>query len=178
MWLVICASLLLTCHPAFAEWDWQPYSSPDGVFTAIFPVEPTKTQDTLETNAGQVQYHSITADVENGQIVMGLAYNEFSDEVELSDPKTVLDGGRDGAISNLKGQLVAETELMLSGYPGREFTITAGEGDNELFYHTRVFLIERRLYQLQVVRVGPCPLDVSDVIKFFAAFKLTQANPS
>jgi len=172
----VSMTCLMLCQSAFADWDWQAYASPDGTFTAIFPASTSQTQNTLETNAGQVQYHSITSDVENGQIVMGIAYNEFSDQMELGAPQTVLDGGRDGAVANLKGQLISETELTFHGHPGREFTISAGKGDSKLFYHTRVFLVDRRLYQLQVVRVGQSPLDISDVVKFFAGFELAQTN--
>ena len=44
----------------------------------------------------------------------------------------------------------------------------------KLFYHTRVILIEQRLYQMQVVRVGDAPVDIADVVRFFASFETLQ----
>jgi len=178
MTMKFLASMLLltmmTTSTQAAEWPWQPFESNKGAFKAEFPGEPTATHDTIKTEAGDIAYHSYMTEVEGGSIAMGVSYNEYSDAVLKADPKVVLDGGRDGAMSNLNGKLISETDISLNGHPGREFTVTAGKGDSKLFYHTRVFLVKKKLYQLQVVRVGQTPLDAADVVRFFASFKLTN----
>lgn len=105
---------------------------------------------------------------------MGVSYNDYPKDIQKKPSKELLDSGRDGAVENLNGKLLAEADFTFQGYPGREFSIIAGQGENRIFYLTRVFIVGSRMYQLQVMRLGGEPLDVEEVTKFFAAFEVTE----
>jgi hypothetical protein len=111
------------------------------------------------------------SELDNGNIAFGVAYNDYPQDVLQADPQKVLAGGRDGAKENLKGTLVSETPITFQGHPGLEFTIVGEVQGQRLFYHSRLLLVNARLYQLQIVRVGDSPIDVADAVRFFSSFE-------
>ncbi len=173
--LLYCLAFFSLTASLFAD-DWVTYRSPDGAFTAEFPAAPTKETKTIETDIGKIPYTTVMAELYDGQVAFGVAYNVYPEEIRQANPQSVLDGARDGATESLKGKLVGETRLTIDGYPGREFTIVKEKGDEKMFFHARIFLIDRRLYQLQVVRVGEHPVDIADVVRFMAQFKPEKRN--
>lgn len=171
----LSALALFVCIGSANAADWQPFSSPKANFRAEFPARPQESVQQLETALGTIPYTTYMSEIENGNLAFGVAYNDYPEEVLQADPEAILDGGRDGAKQNLQGNVVSEITLNYKGHLGREFTIVGEVQGQKLFYHTRVFLIGTRLYQLQVVRVGDTPVDVADVVRFFSSFE--QINP-
>ncbi len=169
--------LLLTCllvTGPIDDWEWTTIDSAQGKFKASFPSVPVESNDVIKTDLGEIQYHQLMSETANGQIAMGVSFNDYPEQILNQPAKDLLDGGRDGAVKNLNGKLIAELEISLSGNPGREFTVQGGEGESRLFYHTRVYLVGTRMYQLQVIRIGDTPLDAEAVVKFFSSFELTN----
>ncbi len=166
----VCVLLLSLCGPVSAL-EWTPFSNPKANFRAVFPAQPQESVQSIETELGPIPYTTFMSEIDNGNIAFGVAYNDYPVAVQKADPQVVLDGGRDGAVENLKGTLVSETRLTFKGHPGREFTILGEVQGKKLFYHTRIFLVEARLYQLQIVRVGDTPIDVADAVRFFSSFE-------
>lgn len=167
------ATLLWLAAPVTAQ-EWVPFSSARGNFRAVFPTRPQESVQTIDTPLGRIPYTTCMAELAGGNVAYGVAYNDYPNEILQTDPEKVLDGGRDGAKENLGGAIVSETRLTIHGHPGREFTILSEVQGQKLFYHTRVFLIGTRLYQMQIVRVGDVPVDVADVVRFFASFEPLQ----
>lgn len=173
--LIASMCLLLCVSSGFG--DWMVHKAPDANFQANFPAEPEVSVQTIETAAGAIPYTTYMAELAGGSIAFGVAYNDYPADVRDADPEKVLDGGRDGARENLNGRLVSETRMLHRGHPAREFTIVAEIEGQPLFYHTRLMLIGNRLYQLQIVRVGDTPVDIADVVRFFASFEQIDPTP-
>jgi hypothetical protein len=165
------ALLLAACAGQVAAAEWAPFSSPKGNFKAVFPAQPQESVQSIQTELGEIPYTTYMSEIDNGNIAFGVAYNDYPPAILQADPQTVLDGGRDGAKQNLGGTVVSETQMTYRGNPGREFTILGEVQGQKLFYHTRIFLIGTRLYQLQIVRVGESPIDVADTVRFFSSFE-------
>lgn len=165
--------LVVAAHPVMAA-DWVNFTGDDGKFTASFPVQPAVTKQSIQTDGGEIPYTTCMAEIEGGAVAFGVAYNDYPDSVKMADPEKVLDGGRDGAKTNLNGKIISETKMTFDGHPAREFTVEGSIEGQTLLYHTRIILIGTRLYQLQIVRVGDTPVDLADSIRFFAAFKPKQ----
>jgi hypothetical protein len=163
------AVLAWAAVPAAAE--WVKYAPDDGKFSALFPTQPEVTTQTIPTAAGTIPYTTCMSEIEGGAVAYGVAFNDYPETVLQADVEKVLDGGRDGAKANLKGEIVSETSMTFAGHPAREFTIAGDVEGQKLLYHTRIVLIGTRLYQLQIVRVGDTPVDLADAIRFFASFK-------
>lgn len=175
--VLVVACWLLVASGGFAQ-EWVPFTSPKGSFKAEFPSTPVETQST-PNELGSVPYTTYLAETQGGNVAYGVVFNDYPDEILKTDPQKVLDGGRDGLKDNLQGAIVNDTPLTFRGYPAREVTILGEIQGRKLFYHTRVILIGRRMYQLHVVRVGETPVDIADVVRFFASFDpaITPADP-
>ena len=160
--LVAAACLLVTT--GFCAAEWTPFSSQRAGFRASFPTAPQESVQSIETTLGPIPYTTYMAEIENGSVAFGVAYNDYPEEVLSADPEKILDGGRDGARDNLGGTIVSEISLTYRGHPGREFTILSEVQGQQLMYHTRLF-------QMQIVRVGETPVDVAEAIRFFSSFE-------
>ena len=117
--LLFSAAVLILAAPLPAE--WTQFASPKAGFQAVFPATPQETVQSIDTALGPIPYTTYMAEVENGNVAFGVAYNDYPDEVRDADPEGVLDGGRDGAKENLGGTIVSETNITYRGHPGREF---------------------------------------------------------
>jgi hypothetical protein len=173
--LIASVGLLLCASTGFGEWTL--HKAPDANFQASFPAEPEVSVQTITTETGAIPYTTYMAELAGGAIAFGVAYNDYPADLGEADAEKVLDSGRDGARENLSGRLISETKMQHRGHPAREFTIVSEVDGQTLFYHTRLMLIGNRLYQLQVVRVGDVPVDIADVVKFFASFEQIQPTP-
>lgn len=171
------ACWLMLASSGFAQ-EWAPFTSDKGRFKAEFPAVPVETQST-PNELGSVPYTTYLAETQGGNVAYGIVFNDYPEEILKTEPQKVLDGGRDGLKENLQGEIINDTPLTFRGYPAREVTIDSEIQGRKLFYHTRVILIGRRMYQLHVVRVGDTPVDIADVVRFFASFDpaVTPATP-
>jgi hypothetical protein len=82
----------------------------------------------------------------------------------------VLDGARDGAVSNVKGKLRKEEAILVSDLPGREFIIDAPNG---LVAMSRIFLLDNKL--VQAMAAGPVMvLAEPDTRRFLDSLKVVD----
>ena len=101
----------------------------------------------------------------------GANYCDFPAEIKKAPLRKVFDSSRDGAVANLEGKLVSESDIKLGDYPGREIRI--GVEDGKQVFRARVYLVDRRLYQ--VVVFGSKEAATSkQADKFFDSFKLAE----
>ena len=87
----------------------------------------------------------------SGMFMVGVTdYTPGALQSEL--PSRALDGTRDGALANVKGQLRSEEEVSLkaggASYPGRAIVADA---PHNLVMRLRVYLVKDRLYQIMTV---------------------------
>jgi hypothetical protein len=156
---------LLQAEPARSGFE-----SREGGFAVAFPGEPKYQKQSLNTAAGQVELHTFTS--EAGDLVYMVAYLGYpKDFILKADPEKMLDGGRDGAVRNVKGTLASEQRITLAGHPGREILVDA---PMDISMVARFFLVENRLYQ--ALAVGPRARVTGAAVKsFLNSFKLIQA---
>jgi len=166
---LVTPTLMFVACSACAE-EWQDYRPQNEPFTAAFPKLPHESTQTVDTAAGKITFHELSADAIRGRVSYSIIYNDYPDIVLKTPAEELLDGGRDGAVRDLDGKLLSEIGLVLDGHPGREYTIETQQNGHRFLIHTRVFLVDSRMYQLQVSRVDDTPLDFSEVIRFFGSF--------
>ena len=147
----ISATLLNLSIRGFAPNVAQEFQSRDGGFSIMTPYTLKETTQFMDTQIGKIEVHFFIAD--QGEKSFLVVYSDYPSEViKTSDPEKMLDGSRDGAINNVKGELVSEEHISLNNYPGRDFTIGAQtENGQDLFMRGRIFLVENRLYQIMVM---------------------------
>ncbi len=127
--------------------EFEEYYSADGRFSILFPGEPEESLQSVTTVAGQINLVMVSAGSKKSGFVVGYA-DYPRNVVENSDPEKVLDGARDGAVRNVRGQLTDETTLDFHGHPAREIRVEVAKKTS---IRSRLILIENRLYQVMVI---------------------------
>ncbi len=197
--LVVLAAMLAACGGGTAEpaadpaqpaatpdplAGWIEYTAPDGAFTVRLPDEPEVQNETVPTEAGDIQIAMYLVE-KNDRAVM-LSHNEFpaaiADAIAAGDDtfiQGILDGGRDGAVSNVSGTLQDEKQITVDGFPGREFTFnvdsSASPTGDAITGIARVILATDRLYQL-ISLTNADETDPALVQAFFDSFQLTAGQ--
>ena len=153
---------------------WKEFVSREGFFTVLLPGMPMQHTQQTESPAGPLDYFTYTLQTQAAAYF--IAYVDFP-EVPNDDRgvKKILDGGRDGALATINGNLISETDISLKNIPGRALTV---EGATELL-KARIFLAGLRLYLVMIVAnknqlVSQATSSVYDasVERYLGSFKL------
>jgi hypothetical protein len=163
--LALTAILLVTlvlsaCAPSTP--DWREYSGEDGDFSVQMPAAPKEQVDEYDTDSGKVVVHMNGATVGDMDYIM--AYSDYpADLVAAKGAEGILNDARDGAVTNTKGELVAEQALDLNGNPG--LFLQVGSPDGKGLAQAKLFLVGNRLYQIFVA--GPKENADSEDVQFY-----------
>ncbi|HEX7999862.1 MAG TPA: hypothetical protein VF528_15855 [Pyrinomonadaceae bacterium] len=142
---------------------WIRYSSNEGRFSVLLPVQPKVTSQPVDTAAGKLINNVIFS--QTTMAAYAVSYADYPQN--NADPQQVLDSVRSGAITGIKGTLISGKNIMHKGYPGREFQAST-EG---ALYTSRIFLVNNRLYQMVVVAPAN-KSSADDINKFLTSFDL------
>ncbi|KAM3101875.1 hypothetical protein ACKFKF_06325 [Phormidesmis sp. 146-12] len=151
----------------------EEFKSQTGKFSVTSPIALREETKTLDTMAGKINLHMFTATEKNKAYFV--AYADYPEQLlKVSNPEKMLDGARDGAVSNVNGKLVDEKKVSIDGSPGRELTIEAkGSNGQDGTVKARVFLVKNRLYQAMVVAPKE-EVNATEMDAFLQSFKLSQ----
>ncbi len=113
----------------------------------------------IPTDLGEVDFHVyyVQAKMSNDpNQIYTYAYADYPAEVVHSDSthkiKNFLDGSSEGSVKNLQGKLVAQKDITINGFPGREFEVSVQEG--LIIDHFKILLVKNRFYILQVITLA------------------------
>jgi hypothetical protein len=150
--------------------EWKEFSSPEGTFSILMPGQPAQSNQTVKTAAGDMELHQYMVELRSG--AYGVIYSDLP-PLFLQQPdaaRRLLDGGRDGAVSQVKGKLVSEDIIHIGLNPGRELHVEFAKGT----IRTRMYLINARLYQVvAVIPSGHEQKASEDTTKFLDSFRTT-----
>lgn len=141
--------------------NWAEFR-PQGVGYALeMPGEWTITEETENTKVGPLQVHIATVDL--GSHVYMTMYAEYPKAAIAGQPVTpILDGARDGAVSQSHGSLRTEQRILVSNYPGREIIVDGPQG---VVLIDKFFLLDNKL--VQAMLAGPRGLETEPGSKKF-----------
>lgn len=141
----------------------------EGSFSVLFPGEPERGVQSLNTQAGKINLVMYNAGSKKSGFVVG--YADYPEKiVRESDPNKMLDGARDGAVGNVGGELIDEMVLDSYGYPARELEINV---PRKATVRARLVLVGNRLYQIMVVSKSKAVLEDKGT-EFFDSFKIDE----
>jgi hypothetical protein len=157
---LLSVSITVAAQPG----DWKTYSYPEDGFRVSLPVPPEVEKSSVPTNLGMIQLHNYTATDNDTALYSG--ESDFGTTGAASDADTLLQGGKNGALTNSKSHLVSEKKIMLGAYHGLEFE---GEGDA---YHisARIYMVGSILYQTVVI--SPIGKQYAGSARFLDSFQL------
>lgn len=162
---------------------WINYSSPEGRYTVSLPAQPKITSQESATAEGTKFPQYLAMVTEPGDVVYIVAYFDALPGTTFSQ-----ENARDGMVAAVKGKLVNETAISLSGYSGRELNISTMLGTDEpkagteaidaveYFDKARFYEVEKRIYVLQLL--APKSLWGSELkakaAKYFDSFQIIK----
>jgi len=150
--------------PAAQAANWKTYTFPAEGFSASFPTEPSKEKQSVTTDAGVFELRTYLASSEAVALYIGVC--DYGETAKGSDPDAVLQGAKDGAVSNVHGHLIDSKKVTLGIYPGVAFE-AAAEGAH---LYGRIYLVGSTLYQAFVALQSNRPYP--DTNRFLDSFQL------
>jgi hypothetical protein len=177
MTLALGLALLFTL-PCFAV-DWITFENKEGGFKTLFPRQPVKSVQDIESENGNTKITFYLYDgskYKDENEVLGVGYVDQIDSAKNSDlPDEMIDNllhtALDGSAKDMSGQIVSEQAVFLKGYRGREGKIYAKDANYTMIM--RVFLVQTRMYIVEAAyEMGKGNTDCTD--KFFNSFDISD----
>jgi hypothetical protein len=146
---------------------WAEYR-PAGIGYSIdMPGEWTITTEDVQTAIGSVKMYNATVDM--GSVAFMSAYIAYPPaKVRGKAVTPLLDGARDGAVSNIHGTLRSEERMIVSNLPARQIIVDAPE---RLVATLRFFMLSNILVQAVVVGYKDIELQ-PNTKRFLASLKV------
>jgi hypothetical protein len=136
--------------------EWTRFTSPTDGFTVLFPEAPTETTETVQRGTGPVTLRMVVAVAGHGagySVTVGADPNDASE-----DPTARLDRLEAELLQRSGGERIARSTVAAGPVVGRELRILT----RERFLRLRFFAVNRRVFQLLVIRPREALGDPSD----------------
>lgn len=161
--LLLCASFAQAQAP-----EWIKYNSAEGRYAVSLPAEPKISTQESTTADGQ-KFLQYMATVQQSDLVYLVGYFDHV-------PGTVFypDKARDGMVGAVKGTLVNERNITLSGYPGREMRVAAKLQGIDFILLAKFWDTDQRVYVLQCIFPKLIESDATNAkaAKYFDSFQI------
>jgi len=165
---VIITAVIVLCCGFQAVGDWVQFSTDDHSCKVLLPVEPKKQTKTKDTESGAIVSNIWISKPDFGLYLLGIT--DYPIDV---DTQRELELDRDNFLKAVNARLIDDSDITLSGHPGKEFT---GASDTYT-YKSRVYLVGRRVYQI-VAAEPSAAIDSTRVKKFLESFELVKVIKS
>lgn len=146
---------------------WQTVAPKDAGFKVAMPMAPMERKQQVKTATGALNVVLYIAEGRQGSVFV-VSHTDYPEgELKKGPVEKRLDHARDGAVVSVGGKLRSEQPIKLKGFPGRELIV---EKNGEATARMRLFLVNRRLYQVMVLGAAPA----KDASLFLASFDLIE----
>ncbi len=157
---VLCCAVALSAQAQ----EWNSYTFAAEGFRASFPAAPEQQKRDVPTDAGSFELRSYIVQVAPYALFIGLC--DYGAKANGSDPDAMLQGAKQGALTNSSSHLVSENKITLGIYHGIGFE---AESDTAHF-SARIYMVGDTLYQTLVV--SPLGKPYADTARFLDSFQL------
>lgn len=167
-WKHIAIVLAVLVAPGLARAQEWPEYKPNGIGYRIeMPKKWEESSQDVPTDLGPIKMHMATVD-EKSKAYMSI-YSVFPKEhIDKTPADRLLDNARDGAVKNVKGQLLTEDRIDIGGHPGRHIVVDTANAR----VSQRLLLLDVKL--IQAIYVGPAGSEKdADTVRFFNSFAVT-----
>jgi hypothetical protein len=154
-YLAILAALMMPVLMSFAP-GWVTFESRDQAFSAMFPGKVDESEQSVKTDVGELAlkifaYEPAESLQDDNMVYMVMtttypASSNISSDA-TADLPTMFRNAVDGGVKNVSGKLLAEKDIKIAGYPGREYKISYQDGDNII--KGKMYLVKQRMYMIQ-----------------------------
>ena len=170
---ILAIIVLLTS--SFINSDWVLFQKEN--YKILFPNNPSTDSTITQTKIGSVtiythMYESPESS-NDSNLVYGMSVTDYPPKYILSTDKAFLngffDGAVKGAVENIKGKLLANKDITLNNYPGREIKVDYGDGT--AIVTMKIILVNTRVFGLQTISF-PGKENNSNASKFYNSFEI------
>jgi hypothetical protein len=172
--LALLVWLLVNTGSAFGlqgSSEWVKYDSSEGRYSVLLPRQPKIATQEAATAEGE-KFSQYTASSSDASAVFLVGYFDYVPGTTFS-----LDKARDGMVQAVKGTLVSEGPISLSGSPGRELKVSATGADGvEYLVQARFYDMGKRVYVLQfiIAKAADDSASATKAAKYFDSFKVVK----
>ena len=121
----------------------------------------------------------ITAQVDNGLILVTVIPNEGKNAINIQDEKELLDsykGFQKGLIESQKGQLIKEEIIEKNGLKFIRFSFRATMGDEKQIRHCLGIFVSKKIYSLNFWELASMTDEMTDVRESFFSSLILPTN--
>jgi len=165
--LLLGAGACARTEPPVTTDTWKRFSSSDGRFSILFPVDPVEKVDTYSDQGRAVLIHRFMANVDRYEYEVD--YADFNRE-----PREAFNWLEQEFWSRVgkESRVVFKGDFELDGNPGYEIEVETPAGNR---IRWKFLAVDGRLYQFGTRRPATTP-DRGDVTLFMGSFELTPAT--
>lgn len=126
------------------------FTSREGGFSVETSGIPKQKKESVPTQNGPVAIYTLTFEMQDPAADYWVVYIDYPElTVRQKGTGRLLKEARDGSVSNVRGRLLKERDILVGGYPGKEIEYE-GEDPGEEIYKSRICLVKQRLYVVLV----------------------------
>jgi len=150
---------------------WKTLTSQAGNYEVLMPVKTQNKTSDIPTKLGNLKTYMVIASLPSPDTAFIASHVDYPKQVDKLDKQKMLDDGRDG-VAGKGRKLVSEKQIEMSGFPGRALVVTSKEKGQDIRMDVRMYLVNRRLYQMLVVSTNGQRAKNADV--FLDSFKMIE----
>jgi hypothetical protein len=159
-----------------AQGPWAEFTSDSGGFSVLMPGTPEESEQTRPVQLFSLTMHMFRAEIAGGPEECFVSYSDYPEPMMGMNPKELLDDSCQGMEASGRGKLIGVRPISLTGYPGREVMCERYQQGGTWFVRSRLYLVDRRLYQLACASRQQERVSSREIDAFLASFKLTRKS--
>lgn len=179
---LLYTSLILFLLMSFVKSDgWHLFKSEQYGYKIKFPKEPTEKTQLVNSEIGELKMNILIYDTskvgKDDNLIYMVNYTEYPDTLISSEKTEILDdffrNSIDGAVKNVRGELLSEKIIQIGKYPGRDIKIDFRDG--MAFIRMKIYLVNNKMYLLQTITQNKRDFNKS-ITKFMDSFELLDKS--
>lgn len=168
---ILGIALFLLRNQLSGDANWREFTPEGERFSILLPRTPRETTETIETEMGTLDEHTLT--VVYGDITYVVNYDDYPQSLMNANHYAMLNAIRDGAVESVDGKLLSERAISINGYPGREIKVKISSSPETAIMQVRIYIVRNRLYYIYTM-APEARASSPDIKKFQSSFKLLR----
>lgn len=141
------------------------YTSKDGRYSVLFPPDPVKSSESIDSEFGTVIFHTIQKQA--GEYNFQTGYADFTlDDTKGHTTENILKSNRD-LIVNIGAEVIQDKTVDMAGHKAHLITIR----NSEATMHVKLTVIDNRLYRI-LASTPPEETDNPAITRMFDSFEI------
>jgi|GEM_PF-553189 hypothetical protein len=172
--------IMILCMGFVKSDSWYLLEATDLGFSIEFPIEPVKTNETQDTEAGSITTYTYrfepgegvkddNLDYELVCTTMPISLEANTTNTKLSD--AMFKKATDAILKSLHGKMISEKPFKFNGYPGKEVKIERKHKHEVYIMKLKLYFIKNKFFIIETTSTETKQTNKS-AARFFSSFKM------